>query len=156
MITRNRMDGMLLDATRAALEEVGTTALDLLRQYPGVSLQELPNYLTSSVSSHGLILAVYDEARTTGQIREVSYELLLRSILAAYPKGWPASHRARPYLMLAGWMEGMEKALGAAYFARAQAVLKELAFVRRPPPGWRPSYPADDYVWTIFELCWVG
>jgi hypothetical protein len=149
------MDRMFLDGAKKALAEGGQSALEFLAANPEMSKIQLAQHLNRDASALGLVMAIYEEAASAGQVRDIAKDLLFREIMEEFPQGWNSSDTVHPVVRLGDWGHNIRK-----YVANPKCsefpilILRELARDKPPPDGWRPSWPNDPRIDDLFDRHW--
>ncbi len=149
------VDKWFLDRAHNALQQTGCSALDFLRGNQGVSVLELAKRLNRGVSALGLIMAIYEEAVSSGVLRATAMELLLRKIHQEFPDGWTTHENLSASVMIGDWdYEIMKYVHDSQTTECATKILKHLTIDYPPPEGWKPKLVDDPLLDDLFDRYW--
>lgn len=149
------VDRMFLDGAKKALAEVGQSALEFQAANPGLSKIQLAQHLNRDASALGLVMAIYEEAASTGQVREVAKDMLLRQVMYKFPQGWTSTDKVSAAVQLGSWDREIHKYVSDTRFGEfAWNIIRELAIDKPPPDGWKPNLPNDPRIDDLFDRHW--
>jgi hypothetical protein len=146
----NEVDRAFCVSAERALVQAGYKALGFLASNPGASKVELAKRL-KDCNAVGLTMAIYEEAKREGTLRETAKELLVREISNTFPLGWESSSGMKIW----SWVNDIEKYVdNAADNGYAERIVKELAIDHPPASGWKPDLGHDSLIDDLFDRHW--
>ena len=153
MKKKANIDRGFLEQALTVLRRHGTSACEFLRENPDRSKKQLAEMLGTGVTSRGLTMALFTEARQQSKVRELVRELLYRKILQEFPDGWRSEDNIRPTVKLGSWHYDVVE-FAPECEETATTILKALATNDKPERGWKPQSPEDERLRHLFETYW--
>ena len=152
-MTIEDVERMFYEGAKRALEQYGSTALELLETQSDFTLKQLAALVNHGITIRGLKAVIYEEAQKAGKVREVAKDLLYREILHEYPNGWYFDPNVAAFVKLGFWDSDIER-LVPDYAENAAAIIRELTIENPPPEGWFPQGPDDPLLEELFDKHW--
>jgi len=144
---------MFAEGAKRALEQYGSTALELLETHSDFTLKQLAALVNHGITIRGLKAVIYEEAQKAGKVREVAKDLLYREILDEYPDGWYFDPKVGALVKLGFWYSTIRD-FAPCYKEESRAIIRELTIENPPPEGWFPEGPDDPLLEELFHKHW--
>lgn len=155
MNTKSSIDQEFHQRAVSELKRLGVTAAELLQNHPDCSKKKLAEIIGNGMTSRGLTMVLFEEARQHSRVRALAQELLYRKILDEFPDGWFEDENVRATVKLGSWHYDVLE-FAPEYEESATAVLKAMATTNKPNTGWKPNSSMDERLRLLFETHWMS
>lgn len=146
-------DNMVAQAG-AELARRGLCILEVLSESPTRSYRLLASS-TRNVTAFGLKRSAFVAFQNDMRTKEFTKDLLVRTIHAKAPAGWPDGLETDLHWLLNNWQSDIAAiCLYEAAVAASLNIGRELAFTNPPNVGWLPNGTDDPIVVSLIDKHW--
>jgi hypothetical protein len=154
MSKKSDIDRDLYERALTELQKLGVTATELMQRHPDCSKKKLAEIIGNRVTSRGLTMTLFEEARRQETVRSLARELLYRKIINEFPEGWFEEENVRSTVKLGSWHYDVLE-FAPEYEESAVKILTALATTQKPDVGWKPTTADDERLRLLFETFWT-
>jgi len=155
MIAKEDIDYGFYDRAVSELQKLGISATEFMQRYPHSSKKRLAEIIGNGVTSRGLTMKLFEEAKQQLAVEALAKELLYRKIINEFPEGWFEDDKIRATIKIGGWRHDVIE-FAPEFSEQATAIIKALATTYRPNVGWKPSSPEDERLQLLFATFWAA
>ena len=151
--SRVQIDRGFYQHAKDALDRIGTSATEFLQRYPKLSKRELAESIGNGVTSRGITMVLFEEARERNDVGRLAKDLLFRKIVAEFPAGWRNDTKVCASVKLGSWHYDILE-FAPEFKESAVRILRTLTSINSPEIGWKPESAEDERLSPLFEGSW--
>ena len=151
---KSDIDRGFYERARRELERIGVSAREFIRKHPNKSKKELAELIGGGVTSRGLTMKLFEEARACADIGSLARDLLYRTIATEFPDGWYRDDEIHASVKLASWHYDVHE-FAPEHEESATQIVQLLTTTKVPELGWKPESADDERLRRMFEENWI-